>query len=67
MIISYAEKKSKGSKVVLFVTTMFDEMRVSKDLRLKPQPIVYYDPMKGGVDIVDQLSSSVTTHSKNKR
>ena len=40
---------------------------VSKDLPLKPQPIVYYDHMKGGVDIVDQLSSSVTIHSKNKR
>ena len=39
---------------------------MSKDERRKPAPIVYYDHMKGGVDIVDLLSTMLSTRSKNR-
>ena len=53
VLISYADEKKSGTKVVLALTTMFDTMRVSKDQRKKTEPLVYYDHMKGGVDVVD--------------
>ena len=67
MLISYPDKKKKGTKMVLALMTMFDEMRVSKDLRTKPEPLVYYDHMKGGVDVIDLVSLGATTRAKTKR
>ena len=67
MLISYADKKKKGTKVVLALSTMHDEMRISKDERKKPAPIVYYDHMKGGVAIVDLLSTMLSTRFQTKR
>ncbi len=67
MLISYADKKKKGTKVVMALSTMHDEMRISKDERKKPEPIVYYDHMKGGVDIVDLLSTMLSTRCKTRR
>ena len=67
MLVSYMDKKKSGKKNVLFLTTMYDEIRVSKDQRVKPQPIVYYDHMKGGVDVVDLVSIGASTRSKTKR
>ena len=46
---------------------MFDVMRVSKDQRKKSEPPVYYDHMKGGVDVVDLLSIGASTRIKMKR
>ena len=67
MPISYADKKNKGTKIVLALTTMHDEMRVSKDKRKKPEPLVYYDHMKGGVDVIDLVSIRATTRAKTER
>ena len=67
MLISYMDKKKAGKKNVLFLTTMFNEVRVSRDQRKKPQPIVYYDHMKGGVDVVDLVSIGASTRSKSRR
>ena len=69
MLVSYADKKSKVKKktnMVLLLLTIQYEMRVSKDLQAKPQPIVYYDHMKGGVDVVDLISAMTRTQGKNK-
>ena len=67
MLISYLDKKKTGKKNVLFLSTMYDEVRVSQDARTKPQPIVYYDHMKGGVDVVDLVSTGVSTRFKTRR
>lgn len=67
MLLSYADKKKKGTKIVLFLTTMHDTVLVSHDERVKPAPIVYYDHMKGGVDIVDLLSCMNSTRFKTPR
>ena len=60
------EKKKKSTKIALVLTTMHDEMRVSKDARNKPEPILYYDHMKGCVDIIDLLSCIKTTRMKTR-
>ena len=64
MLVSYVVKKSDATKktnMVLLLSTMHDEMRVSKDQRAKVHPIVYYDHMKGGVDVEDLISSMAST------
>ena len=62
MLVSYADKKSDAkikTRMVFLLSTMQDEMRVSKDQWAKLQPIVYYDHMNGGVDAVDLTSAMV--------
>ena len=67
MLVLHTDKKKKGTKIVLALSTMHDEMRISKDECKKPAPIVYYDHMKGGFDIVDLLSTMLCTQLKSKR
>ena len=67
MLISYTDKKKSGTKIVLLLSTMHGDIRISKDERKKPQPIVYYDHMKGGVGVVDLLSTMLSTRSKTPR
>ena len=69
MLVSYADKKSnvkKKTNMVLLLLTIQYEVRVSKDLQAKPQPIVSYDHMKGWVDVVDLISAMASTPVKNK-
>ena len=66
-LISYADEKKPGTKVVLALTAMFDTMCVSKDQMKKTEPLVYYDHMKGGVDVVDLVSIGASTRAKTKR
>ena len=65
-LISYAHEKKTGTKVVLALTTMF-VMRVSKDQSKKPDPLIYYDHMKRGIDVVDLVSISALMRTKMKR
>ena len=60
------EKKKKRTKIALVLTTMHDEMKVSKGARNKPEPIVYYDHMKRCVDIIDLFSCINTTRMKTR-
>ena len=64
-LISYAHEKKTGAKVVLTLTTMF-VMRVSKDQRKKPEPLVYHDHMKRGIDVVDLVPLSALMRTKMK-
>ena len=41
-------------------------MKVSKDQRTKPQTIVYYDHMKGGVVVLDFISAVASTRIKSE-
>ena len=47
VLLSYADEKKSGTKIFLALTTMFDVMRVSKDQRKKPEPLVYYEGRRG--------------------
>ena len=67
MLISYIDKKKSGKKNILALTTMYDTVRVSKDQRKKPDVLVFYDKTKGGVDVVDYVSSFISTRFKTRR
>ena len=58
--------QDKNMLIVIALTTMHATMRVSKDERRKPEALVYYDYMKGGVDVVDLVSTMLSTRVKNK-
>ena len=67
MLISWIDKRKRGSKNILCLTTMHDSVKVSRDIRKKPHPLVFYDKTKGGVDIVDYVSGFLSTRMKSKR
>ena len=61
-----SDAKKKTNMVFFWFSTMHDEMRVSKDHQAKPQPKVYYDHMKDGVDAVDLMSAMASKREKKK-
>ena len=69
MLVSWADKKSnqKDSKLVLLVSTMPDQMKLSKDQRTRPQAIVCYDHVKRGADVVDFISAVASARIKSVR
>ena len=46
---------------MLVLKAMYDEMQLSSEQQSKPQPIDYYDHIKGGVDIINLLFCMVST------
>ena len=46
---------------------MHDDVKVTRDERMKPNVHCFYDHTKGGVDVVDLISSSLSTRIKCKR
>ena len=54
-------------KYVIVLSTMHDSVKVTNDQRKKPQIHSMYDHMKGGIDVVDLLSTSHSTRIKCKR
>ena len=46
------------------LTTMHDTVKVTNDVRKKAQVHVMYDHTKGGVDVVDLLSTNDPTRMK---
>ena len=67
MLVSYVDKKKSGKKNVVVLTSMHDNVRVMKDERRMPQVHTFYDHTKGGVDVVDLISSNCSTRIKSKR
>ena len=66
MVVSYCDKKKSGMKNIIVLSTMHDNVRITKDQRKKPDVIVFYDYTKGGVDVVDLLAK-MSTRMKSKR
>ena len=67
LLVSYIDKKKSGKRNVVVLTTLHDEVRVTKDERRKLDIHKLYDHAKGGIDVVDLTSTSCTTRIKNKR
>ena len=67
MLVSYVDKKKSWKKNVVVLTLMHDYTRVTKGERRKPQVHTLYDHTKGGVDIVDLISSNCLTRLNSKR
>ena len=67
MLISHVYKKKSGKKNVVVLTSMHDNVRVTKDKIRKPQVHTFYDHTKGDADVVDLISSNCSTRIKSKR
>ena len=66
MLISYIDKKKSGKKNIIALTTMHDKVKVTNDQRCKLHVLVMYDHTKGGVDVVDLISTRHSTRIKSK-
>ena len=67
MLVSYENKYKSGKKNLVVLTSMHDNVRVTKDEKRKPQVHTFYNHTKGGVDVVDLISSNCSTRIKSKR
>ena len=67
MLASYIDKKESGKKNVFVLSTMHDSVKVTNNQRKKPQIRNMYDHTKGGVDVVDLLSTSHSIRINSKR
>ena len=67
LLVSYIDKKRAGKKNIVVLTTMHTSVSVTKDQRVKPNVHSFCDHTKGGVDVVDLISTHNTTKMKNWR
>ena len=67
MLLSYIDKKKKGKKNILALTTMHNQVKLSVDEKKKPHVLVFYDHTKGGVNVADLISAKMLTRMKARR
>ena len=67
MLLSYIDKKKKGKKNILTLTTVHNQVNLSIDERKKPHVLVFYNHTKGGVDVVDLISAKMLTRMKTRK
>ena len=67
MLLSYIDKKKKGKKYIIALTTMHNQVKLSVHERKKPHALVFYDHTKGGVNVVDLISAKTSTRMKKRR
>ena len=67
MLLSYIDKKKKGKKNILALTTMNNQENLSVKERKKPHALVFYDHTKSGVDVVYLISAKMLTRMKTRR
>ena len=60
MLVSYIDKKKSDKNNVIVLSTMHDNVKITKDQREKANVHTMYDHKKAGIDAADLLS---TTHS----
>ena len=65
--LSYIDKKKKGKKNILVLTTMHNQLKLSVDERKKLHALVFYDHTKAGVDVVDLISAKMLTRMNRRR
>ena len=67
MLVSYVVKKKSGKRNILMLTTMRKSVKITRDSRKKPNVITLYDCTKGGVDVMDMISSNLSTRIQSRR
>ena len=67
MLLSYIDKKRKGKKNIIALTTMHNQVKLSVDERKKTHALVFYDHTKGRVDVVDLISAKMSTRMMTRR
>ena len=63
LVLDIGKKKSSKRNISVLIT-LFDEARVTKNERRKPDIHKLYDHTEGGRDVVDLISTSCTTRIK---
>ena len=58
--------QKNGEKNIVVLTTMYTSVSVTKGHRVKPNAHTFYDNTKGGVDVMDLVSTHKTTKMKNR-
>ena len=53
--------------MIFALTTMHDNVKITKDQRKKPSVHTIYDHTKGSVDVVHLLSTAHSTRIKSRR
>ena len=66
MLVSYIDKKKSRKKNIIGLTTLHYTVKVLNDKRSKPKVLFMHSPTKGGVDVVDLLSTHHTTRINSK-
>ena len=67
MLVSYIDKKKSGKKNVTALSTMHDNVKITKDQRKNPSVHTISDHMERGVSVVDLLSTIHSTRIKSRR
>ena len=67
MLVSYVVKKKSGKRNILMLTTMHKSVKITRDSRKKPNVITLYDCTKGGVDVMDMISSNLSTRIQSRK
>ena len=67
LLVSYIDKNKSGKGTVVVISTLHDEVRVTKDEQREPSIHKSYDHTKCSVDVVNLISTSCTKRIKNKR
>ena len=57
--------QSNGEQNIVVLTTMSTSVSVTKGHRVKPNAHTFYDHTKGGVDVMDLVSTHKTTKMKH--
>lgn len=65
LLTSFVVKKISGKHNILLFSTTHDEISTSKDERMKPNTICFYDKTKGGVDVVNITIGKYTRKLRN--
>ena len=66
-LVSYIDKKKSGKNNLIVLSTIHDNVKITKDQWKKPSVQTVYDPSKGGIDVVDLLLTTHSTWIKSKK
>ena len=67
LLVSHFDKKKAGKETITVLTTVNTSVTVTKNQRVKPNVHSFYDHTKGGVDMVDLVTTPNTTKMENRR
>ena len=67
MLVFYIDRKESGKKNVTILSTMHDNVKITKDQQKKPSVQAKYDHTKGSVDVVDLFLTTQPTRVKSRR
>ena len=67
MLVSYIDKKKSGKKNVIVLSTIHDNVKITKDQWKKPSVHTMHDRTKGGINVVNILSTTHSTWIKSRR